>query len=279
MKSQNQRFVPNTIEIQAGSCDVITGPNMAGKSTLMRQVALTAILAQIGCFVPARSAQVPIYDSIFTRIGASDHLAEGLSTFMVEMKETAEMLSQAGTKSLLIMDEIGRGTATYDGLSIAQAILEFVLKSGFSQVFFATHYHELTELPLNFKNAKNKHMSIHISKKTEIPELSFLYLYEDGPAGASLGVEVAKLAGLPKSVTDRAQILLDQYQLKETGKTQKPEKSKSSQLDLFAQAYSNVSPTDPKTNELIDQLRTLDLNSTTPLEALKRLSEWKEKLI
>lgn len=214
------KFVANNIQILKGECLMLTGPNMAGKSTLMRQVALSAIMAQIGSYVPATQAELPIYDAIYTRIGASDQLTEGLSTFMVEMSETAEMLAKATPKSLLILDEVGRGTATFDGLCLAQSILEYLLNELKTQVLFATHYHELVNLEQRFSNIKNVHMKIHENKG----QIQFLYVLSSGPAGKSYGIQVAELAGLPKDIIKRAQHLLSGFE--KDGKA-------SSQLSLF----------------------------------------------
>lgn len=205
----HRRFVPNDISLDEGQCLLLTGPNMAGKSTLMRQVAISAILAQVGSFVPAESALMPIFDRIFTRIGASDYISEGLSTFMVEMQETAEMLYDAGPRSLVILDEVGRGTSTYDGMCLAQAILEFLVERKRSLTLFATHYHELTQLESRLGRVKNGHMSI-VEKSGDI---QFLHTLVPGPANKSYGIQVAKLAGLPKEVTQRAQGLLKRIEI------------------------------------------------------------------
>jgi DNA mismatch repair protein MutS len=205
---QKNKFVANTIELDDSECFLITGPNMAGKSTLMRQIALTVILAQMGSFVPATQAQLPIYDAIFTRIGASDQLTEGLSTFMVEMSETADMLHRATKNSLLILDEIGRGTSTFDGLSLAQSILEHLISQTQAHAFFATHYHELTNLDQVHPKIKNVHMKIHEQNQ----QIQFLHLLSKGPAGQSYGIQVAQLAGLPMSITERAKSLLSNFE-------------------------------------------------------------------
>ncbi|MBC7456762.1 MAG: DNA mismatch repair protein MutS, partial [Bdellovibrionaceae bacterium] len=215
-QSQISKFIANNILLQPSDCYLITGPNMAGKSTLMRQVALTAILAQMGSFVPASSAELPLYDSIFTRIGASDQLTEGLSTFMVEMTETAEMLNQANHNSLLILDEVGRGTSTFDGLCLAQAILEYVLNHIKAHVLFATHYHELVAMDQRYKQVKNVHMEISDKADT----IQFLYLLRAGAAGKSYGIQVAELAGLPSEIIQQATALLKGYEVSST--TEKP---------------------------------------------------------
>ncbi len=211
-ESQISRFIANNISLSPQDCYLITGPNMAGKSTLMRQVALTAILAQMGSYVPASEAQVPIYDAIFTRIGASDQLTEGLSTFMVEMTETAEMLHKAGPNSLLILDEVGRGTSTFDGLCLAQSILEYILKNIKSHVMFATHYHELVAIDQKFSQVKNVHMQIHENKG----QIQFLYLLRPGPAQKSYGIQVAELAGIPSEIIQKATQLLKTYENENT---------------------------------------------------------------
>ncbi len=195
------KFIPNDIVIKPHQCVLLTGPNMAGKSTIMKQVALTSLLAQMGSFVPASSAGIPIVDKIFTRIGASDFLTEGLSTFMVEMQETAEMLNEAGSRSLVILDEVGRGTSTYDGMSLARAILEHLITQIKSYTLFATHYHELTDLEdRNSQGLVNRHMTISESQDG----ISFGYHLAEGPAEKSYGVQVAKLAGLPETLIRRA---------------------------------------------------------------------------
>lgn len=199
-------FVPNTVCLKTGECLMLTGPNMAGKSTLMRQVGLSAILAQAGCFVPAERALLPIFTQLFTRIGASDNLSQGLSTFMVEMKESAEILKRADRRSLIILDEIGRGTATYDGMSLAQAMLEYLVAEKQSLIFFATHYLELTTLSQIISQVKNAHL--RVTEKDG--QINFLYTLSSGSAAGSYGVYVADLAGFPKAVTDRAKKLLNE---------------------------------------------------------------------
>jgi DNA mismatch repair protein MutS len=202
------KFVPNSIQLQSGGCLLLTGPNMAGKSTLMRQVALVAWLGQIGSFVPGRRASLPIFKNIFTRIGASDSLSEGHSTFMIEMRDAAEIVARCDAKSLIILDEVGRGTSTFDGLSLAQAILEHLLECAKPYVLFATHYHELNTLNERYRQIRNAHMAIH----EKSGEIEFLHTMQNGPANKSYGIHVAKLAGLPKSVTERAHRLLKGFE-------------------------------------------------------------------
>ena len=211
-------FVPNNVNLDAGECMLLTGPNMAGKSTLMRQVALTAIMAQVGSFVPARRARLPIFHQIFTRIGTSDSLSEGLSTFMVEMMETAEMLKGAGPNTLVVLDEVGRGTSTYDGMSLAQAILEFLMAQAKCMTFFATHYHEMTDLAQQHPRIHNAHMGVQERGQ----DIHFLYTLKTGPANKSYGIHVAKLAGLPDEVVERSKQLLKEH-----------EKRMKWQLELF----------------------------------------------
>jgi DNA mismatch repair protein MutS len=269
-------FVANDIHLKNGECLLLTGPNMAGKSTIMRQVAIAAILAQAGCFVPAKSALLPIYDRVFTRIGASDFLNEGLSTFMVEMKETAQMLKESTAQSLVILDEVGRGTSTYDGLSLAQAILEFLISEKKPMIFFATHYHELTKLSDHYETLRNSHMSIHEEKGN----LRFLYTLVAGPAVRSYGIQVARLAGLPAAVTRRAETLLHRL---EAATVTAGETSASQQLDLWSASLNVVEPAateekDPKIENLLQQMKDLSLQSMTPLEALNKIAQWQQEL-
>ncbi len=266
-------FVANTVAMQAQDCILLTGPNMAGKSTLMRQVALIVILAQMGSYVPASNAKLPIYDSIFTRIGASDQLSEGLSTFMVEMTETAQMLKSATEKSLLILDEVGRGTATYDGLCLAQAILEYILQQKKAHVFFATHYHELTVLESQFPQIKNKYMQV-VTK--ENGQIEFLHILQDGAVGQSYGVKVAELAGLPKEITERATALLKSFESPKSAEkvTLQKEKPAAPQMSLF----ETIQTIDPKKQKLIEELKMFSVLKTSPLEALNQIAKWQEKL-
>ena len=277
---QRGKFVTNNIQLDKNDCYLITGPNMAGKSTLMRQVALTALLAQMGSYVPATEAVLPLYDSIFTRIGASDQLSEGLSTFMVEMTETAMMLRQASANSLLILDEVGRGTATFDGLCLAQSILEHILYNVKAQVFFATHYHELTSMDQVFTQVKNVHMKIHDQNGI----IEFLHILSFGPAGQSYGVQVAELAGLPKSITERAKLLLHDLENKHAVKDVErviekvveksvPAVKATNQLSLF-----DKPAVDPKAEALMEELKKLSISSTSPLQALNQIAKWQESL-
>lgn len=247
-------FVPNdTLMNENKFFDLITGPNMAGKSTYMRQVAIIVIMAHIGSFVPADEAIIPITDRIFTRIGASDNLSGGDSTFMVEMKEVSNILKNAKETSLVILDEVGRGTSTFDGLSIAWAISEYIITKIKSKTLFATHYHELTELENLYPNLKN--LTMAVDKQGE--DIIFLRKIIDGFSSKSYGIEVAKLAGINKSIIERAKNILESH-----------EKTENIQLEIgIAQPIENEG------SEFISNLKNIDINSLSPLEALNLLSE------
>jgi DNA mismatch repair protein MutS len=252
---------------------IITGPNMAGKSTYMRQVALITLMAQAGCFVPAEYARIGLVDRIFTRIGASDDLASGQSTFMVEMTEVANILENATHKSLLILDEIGRGTSTYDGLSIAWAVIEYIndkSKLG-SRTLFATHYHELTELEERLHGIKN--FCVSVRKKGN--DIIFLRKITRGGADKSYGVEVAGLAGIPDAVIERAKLILEELDEADINKTSKKRRHKpvDGQLDLFAS--STLSKAE---REVLDELRMVEPSLLTPLDALNKLYSLQQKL-
>ncbi len=269
------QFIPNDINLGSNQCLLLTGPNMAGKSTLMRQVAITSLLAQVGSFVPARKACLPIVDKIFTRIGASDFLTEGLSTFMVEMTETAEMLKKATENSLVILDEVGRGTSTYDGMSLAQSILEYFVNTLKSYTLFATHYHELTDLDKKYPDRLlNRHMTISEEKG----QLIFRYQLKEGPAQKSYGIQVAKLAGLPASVVKYADKLLKEYE-----KNHDQQVQGSSQLDLWQSVLEQkeeeeTTAIDPEVQKWLTAIRELEIQSLTPLDALNRLAKWQQEL-
>ena len=259
-------FVPNDTYMgeKENRVAIITGPNMAGKSTYMRQVALITLMAQIGSFVPAKSAHIGVVDRIFTRIGASDDLAGGQSTFMVEMNEVSDILRQATPRSLLILDEIGRGTSTFDGMSIARAVLEFCAerKKLGAKTLFATHYHELTELEDTLPGVKNYNISI--KKRGE--ELIFLRKIIPGGADRSYGIEVAKLAGLPKEVVDRANAILKE--LEAGGAYQAKPRAQEDQMSLSAIGEA----------EALDALRRAQPDTMSPIEAMQLLYELKQKL-
>jgi DNA mismatch repair protein MutS len=270
-----ERFVPNSISIddQDEQILVITGPNMAGKSTILRQVALTVLMAQAGSFVPARHADINVTDRIFTRVGALDNLAQGQSTFMVEMQETANILNSATGRSLIIMDEIGRGTSTFDGLSIAWAVAEYLhdYRGSGVKTLFATHYHELTELAKIKKRVKNYNIAV----KEWNEEIIFLRKLVPGGTNRSYGIQVARLAGVPLKVIDKAKKILFEIEneaghLKNVGQfstgTVGPVGGPK-QLNLF-QSPENV---------ILRDLRSLDLSHTTPMEALTLLCKLQEK--
>ena len=263
---QATRFVPNDTVFEEGErVRVITGPNMAGKSTYLRQVALIALLAQIGSFVPARSARLGVTDRIFTRIGAQDEIYAGKSTFMVEMVETANILHHATSRSLLILDEIGRGTSTYDGLSIAWAVVEYLHNHPRlrSRTLFATHYHELTRLAETLPGVRNYNVAV----SEEGGQVVFLHKIIPGGADKSYGIHVAELAGLPRPVIHRAQELL--VELEAQARAAKDEAAASPQQMAFF----------PDTNPLLDELRRLEIDSLTPLEALNKLYEWTKRFL
>lgn len=263
-------FVPNDTELDCSDnrCAIITGPNMAGKSTYMRQVALISIMAQAGSFVPASSAEIGIVDSVFTRIGASDDLSAGQSTFMVEMSEVATILNNATSKSLIIFDEIGRGTSTFDGMSIARAVLEYAAdkKKIGAKTLFATHYHELTELEGQIEGVKNYNIAV----KKRGDDITFLRRIVRGGADGSYGIEVAKLAGVPKAVVDRAKKVL--REIEESGIAMvKPRDNAAN--NFTEDSDMQVSFEDGSSNEIIDKLKKIDVNTLTPIEAMSVLYE------
>ena len=255
-------FVPNDIKMDAGT-DIllITGPNMAGKSTYMRQVAITVIMAQMGCFVPAKEAVLPIFDHIFTRIGASDDLVSGESTFMVEMMEANYAISNATDKSLILFDELGRGTATFDGMALAQAIIEYIHHKIKAKTFFSTHYHELTDLEQTLTGVKN----IHVSALEENGNIIFLHKIKEGSVDKSYGIHVAKLANMPDALIKRANEILEVYENKEFKRDIKIQEA------LPLDALMNEEPS--KLEQKIEELNPLEM---TPMDALNTLFELKE---
>jgi DNA mismatch repair protein MutS len=268
-------FVPNDSVLNCGEdmLLVITGPNMAGKSTYMRQVALIVLLAQAGSFVPASSAEIGIVDRIFTRVGASDDLASGQSTFMVEMSEVANILSYATVKSLLILDEIGRGTSTFDGLSIAWAVLEYITENIKARTLFATHYHELTELEGKMTGIKN--YCVLVKKNGQ--DIVFLRKIKRGGADGSYGIQVAALAGIPKAVTLRADEILQQLEAQDIGRKEHKMitgKKSENQLDIFSFSSAAV-----MRDDIIEELKALDIQAITPIEAMNKLYSLYQKAI
>ena len=258
-------YVPNDI-LMDKTCDclLITGPNMAGKSTYMRQLAIIVIMAQIGCFVPCKSCNIPLIDKIFTRIGASDDLVSGESTFMVEMKEANYALQNATSNSLILFDELGRGTATYDGMSLAYAILEYIHDQIHAKTLFSTHYHELTDLAKKLKKVKN----VHVEAVEKNGEITFLHKVADGAVSKSYGINVASLAHLPNSVINKAEEILNTYE-------SKSKKNKQSQVVQTAFSFEEKSFME---DENIKKIKELDLINTTPIEALNFLYEIKNNI-
>ena len=267
--AKDSYFVPNDTNLDGGKNRfmLITGPNMAGKSTYMRQTALICLMAQIGSFVPAREARIGVIDKLFTRVGASDDLAMGQSTFMLEMSEVAYILSHATKRSLIIYDEIGRGTSTFDGMSIARAVAEYTLgKKVGAKTLFATHYHELTGMESEFDGIVN----YNIAAKKKGDDIVFLRKIVRGAADDSYGIEVAKLAGVPKEVTKRAKEILETL---EAGGIQKKERTTEPSDDDFALSFDNISE-----SEVAEKLRAVDINTLTPLEAINLIYELKKML-
>ncbi len=266
-------FVPNdtVLDKDENRCAIITGPNMAGKSTYMRQIALIVLLAQIGSFVPAKSANISIVDAIFTRVGASDDLATGQSTFMVEMNEVSTILKNATSNSLVILDEIGRGTSTFDGMSIARAVLEFVCKKKTlgAKALFATHYHELTAMEDMLDGVKN--YSIAVKKRGD--DITFLRRIVKGGADESFGIEVAKLAGVPDSVVKRAKVILKELEQNKIDIKFKAEDAVAEEDEDDIQFNFTVNGK----NEIIEILKTIDVNTLTPIEAMQTLYDLKKK--
>ncbi len=275
-------FIPNDTELDTETRQLIilTGPNMAGKSTYLRQTALITLMAQIGSFVPAETAAIGIVDRIFTRVGASDNIALGHSTFMVEMIETANILNNATAKSLIILDEIGRGTATFDGISIAWAVAEYIATAGKlgAKTLFATHFYELTEMALTSPRVKN--YNILVKEKND--EIIFLRKIVEGAADRSYGIQVARLAGLPGEVLERAKEILlnlEKANYDEEGRSRIGATGIiSAQLSMFTESPSEKKPQKPaETPQVVKDLRALDLEGITPIQALNKLDELKKK--
>ena len=276
LEKQGERFVPNALYLNSTTHQIllITGPNMGGKSTYLRQTALIVLLAQMGSFVPAEQARLPITDRIFTRIGASDNLARGRSTFLVEMSEVAAILNLATPHSLVLLDEVGRGTATFDGLSIAWAVVEYLQSHTRARTLFATHYHELTELADLLSGVKNVHVSVE-----EMPnEIIFLRRVEEGSADKSYGIEVARLAGLPPAVIARAREVLLRHEQSERQLSEKLSETLAPGLapgNGTAEQQALFTPID---REVLDALRTADLDQLRPIDALNLLAQLKKQI-
>jgi DNA mismatch repair protein MutS len=259
------RFVPNDLylDVQGPSMLLLTGPNMGGKSTYLRQAALLVIMAQMGSFVPAARMRYGLVDRVYTRIGASDNLARGRSTFMVEMTETATILNTATDRSLILLDEMGRGTATFDGLSLAWATLEYLHANIGARTLFATHYHELTMLAEQLAHLKNLRVAVK-----ETPQgIVFLHAIESGPASKSYGIEVARLAGLPPQVIQRARQVLKQH-----------ERSERHNVAAETEAPLQLTMFTPLSQRILDRLQETDINSLTPLQALNLLEELQSEI-
>jgi DNA mismatch repair protein MutS len=270
-------FVPNdvSLDLDENRLLIITGPNMAGKSTYIRQIALIVILAQMGSFVPALEARIGVVDRVFTRIGAADSLAKGQSTFMIEMNEVANILKNATRRSLIILDEVGRGTSTFDGLSIAWATAEYIhnVKLIGARTLFATHYHQLTDLALTKEGVKN----FNIAVKEWGDRIIFLRMIVEGGTNRSYGIQVARIAGVPDEVIVRAREILnnlekgefDEVGMPKIARGRKSAPKDKAQLSLFMDGEDMIA----------NELKLLDIPNMTPLEALQKLSSWKDKLL
>jgi DNA mismatch repair protein MutS len=264
------RFVPNDLYLHSSKeyIGVITGPNMGGKSTYLRQAALILILAQMGSFIPADSALLPVVDRVFTRIGAADNLSRGRSTFMVEMTEAAAILNTATGNSFIVLDEIGRGTSTYDGLALAWAVIEYIHERIKAKTLFATHYHELTELADQLSGIRN----LHVAVKESNDQILFIKKVEPGAADRSYGIEVARLAGLPLQVIQRARSVLLHHEVREHSVRDElapGEANAPLQIRLF----------EPMNQGLADRIRALDINELRPVEALQILQDLQQELL
>ncbi|MFC7195874.1 DNA mismatch repair protein MutS [Halosimplex aquaticum] len=302
---QTTQFVPNDLRMDEDrQFLIVTGPNMSGKSTYMRQAALITLLAQVGSFVPARSARVGLVDGIYTRVGALDELAQGRSTFMVEMQELSNILHSAGEDSLVILDEVGRGTATYDGISIAWAATEYLANRIQAKTLFATHYHELTALGEELPTVEN----VHVAADESDGDVTFLRTVRDGPTNRSYGIHVADLAGVPEPVVDRSRDVLNRLREEKAievqgsersdgsdteqvvfdlgsgelvtegaGSTQQQVATDGSQIEAPA-SDSDGRPLDPETEAVLDELGDIDVNETPPVELMAKVQNWQEQL-
>ncbi len=270
-----EKYIANDVMLDSSSQQIIiiTGPNMAGKSALLRQTALITLLAQIGCFVPAESAHIGLVDKIFTRVGASDNISVGESTFMVEMNEAADILNNLSPRSLVLFDELGRGTSTYDGISIAWAIVEHIHEhpKAKARTLFATHYHELNEMEKSFSRIKNYNVSV----KEVDNKVIFLRKLERGGSEHSFGIHVAKMAGMPKSIVKRANDILKQLEKdnRQQGIVGKPIVEAGGAHGGMQLSFFQLD--DPVLCQIRDEILTLDVNNLTPLEALNKLNDIK----
>ena len=277
-----EQYVSNDVSLdnESNQIMIITGPNMSGKSALLRQTALIVLMAQMGCYCPAKRATVGIVDKVFTRVGASDNISSGESTFMVEMNETASILNNVSDRSLVLLDEIGRGTSTYDGISIAWAITEYLHnnKKARPKVMFATHYHELIEMEQQFERIHNYHVSV----KEIDGRVIFLRKLVPGGSEHSFGIHVARLAGMPPQVLNRASAMLELLEEKNSGpatsdgKKAKKGKNVSAKDDLSGCQLSFIQLDDPTLLEIRDKILDIDIDTLTPIEALLKLNEIKK---
>ena len=273
--AKDQEYIPNDLYLDSNTQQVIilTGPNMSGKSALLRQTALIVLMAQMGCFVPATEAHIGMVDKIFTRVGASDNISLGESTFMVEMTETASILNNISTRSLILLDEIGRGTSTYDGISIAWAMVEYIHEHPLARAktLFATHYHELNEMEKTFSRIRNFHVSIREVGNRVI----FLRKLAPGGSEHSFGIHVAQMAGMPKSLVKRAGEILKEM---ETGNSReqlaKPVDEIAAHREGMQLSFFQLD--DPILKQIRDQIKHIDVNNLTPIEALNKLNEIKK---
>ncbi|HOH75502.1 MAG TPA: DNA mismatch repair protein MutS, partial [Paludibacteraceae bacterium] len=271
-----ESYIANDVYLDTNTQQImmITGPNMAGKSALLRQTALIVLMAQIGCFIPAESAEIGIVDKIFTRVGASDNISMGESTFMVEMSEASSILNNVSPKSLILFDELGRGTSTYDGISIAWAIVEYLHEypQAKAKTLFATHYHELNEMEKTFSRIKN----FNVAVKEMDNKIIFMRKLVPGGTEHSFGIHVAKMAGMPKSVVKRSNEILAQLE-KDNRKTGQPQKH----IDTVAHQREGLQMSffqldDPVLIQIRDEIKNVDVNNLTPLQALNKLNEIKK---
>jgi DNA mismatch repair protein MutS len=273
---KDRDFVPNDIRMddEENRIFIITGSNMAGKSTFIRQIAIIVVMAQIGSFVPADGATIGVVDRVFTRVGASDRLYRGMSTFMVEMLETAYILNNATGKSLIILDEIGRGTSTFDGVSIAWAVVEFIhhsLKG--AKALFATHFHELTELNRVMRGIKNYHLAIQQWRE----EVVFLYKVKEGSCDESFGIHVARLAGMPPGVVKRAREILGNLR-KDSFRGSLEKRFAETQASLPERQLSLFGAEDDKAGKAAERLRSINVDDLTPVEALNLIADIRKEL-
>ena len=279
-----ETYVPNDVLLDSDEAQVllITGPNMAGKSALLRQTALICLMAQMGCFVPATSARIGLLDKVFTRVGASDNISSGESTFMVEMNETAGIMHNISDRSLLLLDEIGRGTSTFDGVSIAWAIAEYLHNNGSARpkTLFATHYHELTELAEKLPRIRNYNVSVReVGNK-----VVFLRKLAEGGTRHSFGIHVARMAGMPRTIVERATQILQQLELKTVddgaGSGDEPRSRRADTRQVAPPSYqlSIFETVDPLAGKLKEALIDLDINRLTPIECMLKLSELKKMM-